>query len=189
MMREIKLITFGILFGLISTAIILLVSSPSKTVPVTLLPSPTPAHVIVHVDGAVFNPGVYSLPKGSRVQDVITLAGGLLSTADSTAVNLAAVLYDGQKVLIPNIVEKSLEPITKSEEIAISPENKLDINSASLEQLILLPGIGPTKAQSIITYRQEHGPFDTIEGLLNVEGIGQAIFEGLVDLVTIQGSP
>ena len=188
-MREIKLIAFGILFGLISTAIILLVSSPSRKEPVTLLPSPTPAHLVVHIDGAVLNPGVYSLLKGSRVQDVITLAGGLVSSADSSAVNLAAVLYDGQKVLIPTITERSLEPIAKSQEITISPENKLDINSATLEQLILLPGIGPTKAESIINYRQEHGPFDTIEELLNVEGIGPAIFEGLMDLITIQGSP
>jgi competence protein ComEA len=151
---------------------------------VKLAPPPSPQPLVVHVSGAVVNPGLYQLPPGSRVQDAIQAAGGLLPEADQEALNLAALLKDGQRVLAPT--ESQAQATTASR---LAPDAPVDINSASQQALESLPGIGPVLAQRIIAYREANGPFATVEDLQKVDGVGEDTFEKLRELVTVGEAP
>jgi len=162
--------------------------------PIELEPAPTQAPIAVHVTGAVPRPGLYKLPEGSRVQDAIDAAGGLLSSADADSMNLAALLEDGQKLDVPyaggvppDNGSTSQLPNADPTATAESAANVelVNINTASLEELNALPGIGPTTAQNIIDYRDENGPFQSIEDLMNVPGMGPTTYEGIQDLITV----
>jgi competence protein ComEA len=118
------------------------------------------------------------------VQDAIQAAGGLLPEADEEALNLAALLKDGQRVLAPTYVQAQATTSSR-----LAPGAPVDINSASQEALESLPGIGPVLAQRIMEYRQANGPFATVEDLQQVDGVGVDTFEKLKDLVTVGGSP
>jgi competence protein ComEA len=162
------------------------------------------ATIQVHVAGAVARPGVYELPAGARVNEAVSLAG-LLPEADANALNLAAPLSDGQQVIVPRQGEAAgpagggglqVVPGTTGgigagsaaagAAAAGAPAGgKVNINTAPLAELDTLPGIGPTLAQRIIDYRQEKGPFRSIEDLQNVSGIGTKKFADLKDLVTV----
>jgi competence protein ComEA len=143
--------------------------------------------VVVHVSGAVQHPGVYELREGMRVIDAIEMAGGGTEKSDIHQLNLAETLYDGQKIYVP----------VKGEEIGYvgggsgeksssgSATRKINLNTASIEELEELPGIGPTLATRIVEYREKHGPFRKIEQLMNVSGIGIKKFESLKDKVRI----
>lgn len=191
-MKPWQSILLGIFLGLIFSAGILLISSPPRGEPITLLPTPTPAPITVFVTGAVHQPGLYTLPNPSRAQEAILAAGGYLLEADQSAVNLAAFLRDGEKILIPFIPTPLPE---KAEEIPTpalptpSVEKPLNINTATAEELDLLPGIGPSKASAIIAYRNKHGDFKRIEDLLNVSGIGPSIFDQIKDRITVVPTP
>jgi competence protein ComEA len=184
----------GILVGLLLSAGILLISSPPKGNAIQLNPVPTQGLIKVYIVGAVKNPGVYSLPRLSRVADVVRAAGGLDPSADENAINLAAQVSDGEKIIIPSIQINQANPntITPSPEPMIqvpSKENPININNATPEQLDLLPGIGPTRAQDIITYRDNNGPFTSTEDIQDVPGIGQTTFERIKDLITVGDIP
>ncbi|MEN8242486.1 MAG: ComEA family DNA-binding protein, partial [Chloroflexota bacterium] len=132
------------------------------------------------------HPGVYQLGAGSRVQDAIEAAGGLLPNAYAETVNLAMPLNDGTKVLIPAVPEPA--SFTAGEAAArdySTVPSLININTASAAQLKELPGIGAAKAQAIIDYRENYGPFTAIEQLQNVSGIGPAVFDGLKDQITV----
>lgn len=150
------------------------------------------AEIVVDVKGAVRLPGVYALPEGSRVRDAISEAGGLTEAADRDRINLAARLVDAMVVYIPAKGEdKAPEIITGGAgggaDARIGPETarKVNINTADAKTLSTLPGIGPTRAQAIIDYRTEHGPFRDIAELKNVSGIGPKTFEKLAPYVTV----
>jgi competence protein ComEA len=177
---------FGLLSSLLAAGIILLVSSPVRGEPIQLPPAPTPAPITVDISGAVSQPGVYQLPVGSRVQDAIDAAGGLLENAYAETINLAMPLNDGTKVLIPVIPEPHTVAEGETNTNPASPASTLiNINTASSSQLQELPGIGQSKAQAIIDYRESYGPFTAVEQIMNVSGIGPATFERLKDLITI----
>ena len=142
---------------------------------------PTPSPLLVHVDGLVRNPGVYELPPGSRVQDAIEAAGGL--TAGST-VNLAAPLYDGQSIVAGSAVSAPVSGAPGDAPGAAS--GRIDLNTATSEQLQQLPGIGPARAAAIIEFRERNGPVMFADDLLAVSGIGPATVEDLRPLVTQQ---
>lgn len=185
-------IIIGVLCGLVAAGAILLASRPSRGSAVQLPEAPPAAGIMVDVSGAVVQPGVFELPPGSRVADAIAAAGGLQPEAFSESLNLAAPLADGTKVLVPLRPEESaLEADTASANASTSNTTNygagfpININTASLNTLTALPGIGETKAQAIIDYRTEHGPFTNIEQLMDVSGIGQATFDKLKNLVTI----
>ena len=140
--------------------------------------------LVVHVAGAVQNPGVYTLQNGSRVEDAITRAQ-LLPQSDADALNRAALLTDGQKIVVPFAGEaQTSNPLAESEG-GTMPNDKVNLNHATLAQLMTLPGIGEVKAQAIMQYRQEHNGFQTIDQLLQVNGIGSAIYSQIAHLVCV----
>lgn len=136
--------------------------------------------IYVHVCGAVKEPGVVALQEGSRVFDAVE-AAGLTQDADDSYVNLAAVALDGARIYIP----------TKAEAAAGTSgpglEGRININTADAALLCTLPGIGEGRAEEIIRYREQNGPFQKQEQLMEVEGIKQSVYEKVKDLITVDG--
>ncbi|MFN2112685.1 MAG: helix-hairpin-helix domain-containing protein [Anaerolineales bacterium] len=180
MFEKITNLLIGVLFGLLSAGLVLLVSRPRDGQAVLLRPPPTLEPVVVNIDGAVLAPGVYSLPLGSRVQDAVMAAGGLTDQASPGAVNLAARVEDGSHIYIPSINQGSGSDVEVGTALGMAEDGSLiplvNINQASLEALEALPGIGPVTAQAIISYREEQ-LFTRIEDIQKVPGIGPATFE------------
>jgi len=139
--------------------------------------------VVVHVSGQVINPGVFSLPSGSRVVDAIRAAGGTTPAAVLDQINLAVVVADGSKVHVPGPGETPAIIGTAPAPTAVT--GPVNLNNATIDQLDGLPGVGPATAQAIIAYREQHGPFATVESLAEVRGIGPAKLDSLRPLVTV----
>lgn len=146
--------------------------------------------IYVYVCGQVKAPGVYVLDEGSRLFEAVDMAGGILAEGDLTWINLAAVLTDGQKIYIPSAAEA--ETLQTGEELSETPENsdgsleqRVNINRASKEILMTLPGIGEAKAEAILAYRQAEGRFESPEELMNVPGIKAGIYAKLKDRIAI----
>ena len=137
--------------------------------------------VVVHVVGAVRRPGLYRLQHGRRVADAVARAGGATRRADLSLVNLAAPLADGTQIVVPGRVAAAR---AAGDAAAATTSGPVHLNSATLEQLDALPGIGPATAQKIVDYRQEHGAFASVDELDAVPGIGPARLEQLRELVT-----
>ena len=150
----------------------------------TPIPTATSVPIQVHVLGEVVNPGVYTLPAGSRVADALKAAGGGKPDSSLYRLNLAALLVDGQRVYVPSNAEL-IDQETDSADENTNLSGKININTASINQLISLPGIGMMKAGEIILYRNDHGDFQTLEALMDVPGIGPGTFEDLKDKITI----
>ena len=144
----------------------------------------TSAVLAVHAAGAVVQPGLYELPAGSRVADLIDAAGGPAAGADLDLVNLAALLTDAQQVYVP--VEGESVPSLATAAVGDMPAGPLDLNGATSEQLEALPGIGPSIAADIVGYRDRHGEFASVEELLDVPGIGDARLDRLRELVVVR---
>jgi competence protein ComEA len=167
-------ITYGVLIGLLAAGIIWLAVSRPRGEEVILLPTATPGLLTVYISGAVATPGVYILPDGSRVEAAVQAAGGLLPGAESSNINQAMLLTDGQQINIPGIVDTSHVNA-----------GRVNINTATADELDALPGIGPTTAQSIVDYRLQHGPFQVIQDIQNVPGIGPATYALIQDYINI----
>jgi competence protein ComEA len=149
------------------------------------------AAVIVHVAGAVAQPGVVELPAGSRVVDAVRAAGGLRADAEPDRVNLAAELSDGQRVVVPVVgqeVPAEVVPSGPPPQDTPGGAGKVDVNAAGAPELESLPGIGPATSAAIVAHRERHGPFRSVDSLLEVRGIGEAKLEALRDLVTVGGA-
>lgn len=155
------------------------VNPPAPTV--TPPPTATASPLLIYVTGAVAEPEqTVSLPPESRVSDAIEAAGGTTENADLTRVNLAGVLRDGDQVHVPVIEAVEAEPVITA---TASGGGIIPINSATIDELQTLPGIGPALAERIIAYREENGPFADVEALDAVSGIGPALLEGLDGLI------
>src|SRR5690349_19227633 len=139
--------------------------------------------LVVHVAGAVRRPGVYKLRAGARVADAVERAGGARRRADLGAVNLAAELQDGRQVLVPLRAKGGVAAAAAGG--ATAPGVPLDLNTATVEQLDELDGIGPATAQQIVAYREEHGGFGSVEELDQVPGIGETRLAALRDKVRV----
>ncbi len=137
-------------------------------------PETGPALITVHLVGAVQAPGIYKLPAGSRVYEVIAMAGGAAPDADMDRINLARPLYDGEQVVVYRVGEPPAPGSTK-----------ININRATAEELAALPNIGPVRAQRIVEHREKNGPFADITEIMDVSGIGEGIFKAIEDLITI----
>ncbi len=135
--------------------------------------------LVVHVAGAVREPGLYRLRDGSRVADALARAGGATRKANLEAVNLAAPLVDGEQVLVPRSTPAGIAASAESTQ----PLGPVSLSAATVEQLDELPGVGPVTAQKIVDYRTSHGTFRSVEGLDAVPGIGPARIDALKGLV------
>ncbi len=155
---------------------------------------------LVDIKGAISQPGVYEMKVGSRVQDVITVAGGLLENADVSLINLSKKVVDEMVIYIYTKEEVSsfISPATPVpcpstflendaciSESSSSSSFPISLNEATLEELMQLPGIGEKKAEAILSYREEHHGFTNIEELKNVSGIGESIFEEIQEYLTL----
>lgn len=159
----------------------LVVTPPVSPAPTWAEPIPTPGPLRVYVSGAVQHPDVYLLPPGSIVKDAILAAGGAITEADLVNINLAHSIADGEQVHVPRAGEQNPVRLPAVESL---PGGKVNINTADAATLEALPGIGPELAQRILDYRQAHGPFARIEGLLDVPGIGPGILEKIQEEIT-----
>jgi len=163
-----------------------------QTAPIVVVPPPTLAPTLpptlaplrVYVSGAVATPGVYTLPPRSLVNDALKAAGGAAADADLEKINLAQELRDQQQIHVPRKGEAAPQQPTTGP--GSPAAKKININTATLAELDTLPKIGPATAQHIIDYRAKNGPFKKIEDLKNVSGIGDATFDGLRDLITVE---
>jgi competence protein ComEA len=148
-------------------------------------PSLAPADVVVQIAGAVVRPGVYHLPLGSRVGDLLSAAGGPIDGVDVAVLPLAAKVADGQRVYLP----KPGEPVSAAAGVSIGGSSAVsgpvDLNTATAAQLDALPGIGPSTAAAIVAYRDKHGPFKSIDGLLEIKGLGASKVDALRELVRV----
>lgn len=153
--------------------------SVAAPVPVAAPPTAAPK-LLVHVVGAVREPGLYRLREGDRVADAVERAGGATPRADLAAVNLAAPVADGTQILVP----ARGSPTTAAGGPSGAAAGPVRLNAATPEQLDALPGIGPVTAQKIVDWRQAHGAFRSIDDLDAIPGIGPARIEQLRDLVT-----
>ncbi len=168
-------------------------TSPSQT--------SLPEMITVYLCGQVNNPGVYILEAGSRLYQAVEMAGGLTKQAQAEAVNLARVLSDSEQIYIPDISESISIPVQKDIQPASTTASNqsndlmntdqsddplvININQASVEELMQLPGIGQVKAEAIVTYRNNNGLFASIEEIKNVPGIKEAAFEKIKGMIIV----
>jgi len=163
---------------------------PSRAGPVAgPIPSPPGPEIVVDVAGWVRHPGVYRFHEGDRVIDAIEAAGGARPRADLTSINLAAKLVDGQQIVVYRVGQAGPPPGSTSGGAASGsgsgPGELVNLNTATLDEIEGLPGIGPVLGQKILDYRTQHGPFRTVEDLMNVSGIGDKRFADLKPHVTV----
>ena len=153
----------------------------ARAAPVKVEASRSSGAAVVHVVGAVRRPGVYRLPSWARLAAALRRAGGATSRADLQGVNLAAKVSDGQQVIVPARVAGASGGVAAVGGAA--PGQPVSLNSATVEQLDELDGIGPATAEKILEYRQEHGGFGSVDDLKQVSGIGPKRFEALKEKV------
>lgn len=150
----------------------------SRSVPAITFVGTPDMRIVVEVRGAIATPGVVYLQPGDRVIDVINASGGLREDADRSLINQSSRVSDGQVITIP--------AISTSGELN-SNSDLININTASIDQLKQLPGIGDVLAQRIVAYREFNGPFQTVDELINVDGISQSLIDSIRDSVTVTG--
>lgn len=161
--------------------------APAPSVVASPAPSPTPTpDVLVHVLGAVHQPGLVELPQGGRVADAIALAGGLTASADPGELNLAAVVADGAQLVIGTRRKPGGELRGDAGQAGSgSSSASVSLNTATIQQLDTLPGVGPVTAQKIIDWRQKHGRFNSVTELQEVDGIGPKTYADLAPNVRV----
>ena len=137
--------------------------------------------ICVYIVGEVVNPGVYNVTEGSRVYDVVSMAGGLTENAALEYINLAGRVSDEEKIIV-----YSLEQVLNGEVMADEESALININKATKEQLMTLPGIGESRAEAIIKYREDNGGFASKEDIMKVSGIKEAAFSKIEDFITVK---
>ena len=185
--RRQALVAAGVLLAVLALAGRMLANAGAPSVqpvaPLVAESAGTADTLVVHVAGAVRQPGLYELKEGSRVSDAVARAGGATAKADTAAVNLAASLADGIQVLIPSRVAGAAGPGWGPSGVG-GAAPRVSLSSATVADLDALPGIGPVTAQKIVDHRSRHGGFSSVDDLDAIPGIGPARIEQLRDLVT-----
>lgn len=141
--------------------------------------------MMAEIKGAVNRPGVYTIEKENRVNDLIELAGGLTKDADAGTVNFAMRVNDEMSIYIPRKGESQEDPMDIQNVSQQEKKTTINLNKATASELETLPGIGPAKAAAILEYRESNGSFQTIEDLKDITGIGEKTFEKLKDLISV----
>lgn len=141
----------------------------------------------VYICGAVVHPGVYAFPTGSRIYEVIEAAGGMTEESDDTLVNQAELVTDGMMIRIYTQAEADELRLKEGDtaEGRAQSDGRVDINSASVTELMMLPGIGSAKAEAIVVYREEYGAFSSIEDLMNIPGIKEGVFRQIREHIKV----
>lgn len=205
--RYVGVAIVGSFAGVLLLLLFIFLRSPKDTVVLNVQPLDDPSIIRVYIGGEVASPGLYSLPRGSRIFDGVNAAGGLLMSADTSMLGLASPLQDADQVIVParaidlstpqpvNPVSATPEGTssgTGSSETPVSQptpvtgaSNRVNINTANVAELQALPGIGPAIAGRIVDYRMLHGPFQTLEELADVSGISERMVEDLRPLLTL----
>lgn len=183
------LLAASILGAIVVSVAILLVRRPdpprvviqqATTTQAAAVSPQVPSVLVVHLSGEVIAPGIYRLPVGSRIDDALKAAGGPTGTGDVHRLNLAARLADGQQIVVPSTVQASRPGTSASP----SPgPSRVNINTASVAELDRLPGVGPVTAQRIVAYREQHGPFITIEHIRAANLVNAATYEKIKELI------
>lgn len=198
-MTALKAFVIAALVAAVLSLVVIVWWDSTRSVTVVVMGNPD-ATVVVQVSGAVASPGLISLPAGSRVEQAISAAGGLTTDADVSQLYLAARIGDGERIVIPakestssgssNVNDGNPQAgSTETHEASSEPDETaqaLDINTATVERLVALPGIGQVLAERIVAYRDAHGPFTSVDQLGDVEGIGDALVERLRPLVIVR---
>lgn len=160
--------------------------SPTSTAPLTASAGGGADVVVVHVAGAVAEPGLIVGISGWRVADAIAAAGGTSAGADPDRLNLAALIHDGERVYVPTEGEATPPLVGRQGAVGgLVDDAPVDLNNADAAALETLPGVGPATATAIIEHRELHGPFGTVDALVAVRGIGSATLEGLREHVAV----
>ena len=144
------------------------------------------AVIFVDIKGEVKKPGVYQMKVGDRVKDALDAAGGLTAEADSQKVNLAQRVEDQMVIVVPKVGEEAEAIPAGATSKEVSKEGKVNINTATVEELKTLKGVGEKKAEAIIEYRKKNGSFKTKEDLMKVRGIGKKLFESFEERIVTQ---
>jgi competence protein ComEA len=188
--RRRALVAAGLLLAVLLIGSRLLSHGGSAASPPPPIPPPTaqvaapPARVVVHVVGAVRRPGLYRLAQGDRVADAVARAGGATRKADVSLVNLAALVSDGEQVIVPRRGSAATGAGgAAAPGGAGASTGPVHLNGSTVEQLDALPGVGPVTAQKIVDYREKHGAFTSVDELDAISGIGPARLDQLRDLV------
>ncbi len=176
-------VILAVLVGILFSGIILLIASAPRGVPIVLSNLSTPAKIRFEIYGAIRQPGVYSAPANIRVEDAVAYAGGFTESADISASHLAAAVSDSDQILIPTraLYEATITPMIKN-----STGEKINLNTADIEELQSLPGIGEKKAKDIIHFRETNGGFSDVADLLDIPGFGEKTVDQFLDLITIE---
>ncbi|MBI2165370.1 MAG: helix-hairpin-helix domain-containing protein [Chloroflexi bacterium] len=178
-----QIIVAVLLVATIAGAVAILLRQASLgPVEITLSAATPTTEMSVYVSGAVAQPGVYTLRPGDRLQQALEAAGGPLPQADLDRVNLALRVRDQDHFYIP----RQGETATPAPPVLSPVQARINVNTASAEELLRLPNIGETRAQAIVSYRESRGPFRTAEDLLKVPGIGPTILSAIRDLITVE---
>ncbi len=184
----------GFFLGIIALGFVFLITRQSRPAPIfiapaapapTAAPTQAPGPLIIFINGQVARPGVIELPEGSILQDAIEGSGGYTSKANSDVINLALPLSSGMHIYVPAVDEQDPFPVVSTSPSISSQDRKISINTATIDELDKLPGIGPGTAQNIIDYRQTNGLFQDIEAIMNVSGIGPGKFEQIQELISL----
>ncbi|UJF28264.1 helix-hairpin-helix domain-containing protein [Planococcus sp. 107-1] len=161
-------------------------TEPPPQIETPIESNPIPEVIMVDIKGQVANPGVYELQTGARAKDAIQAAGGFLETSETLSINLAMVIQDEMVLYVPEIGEEAAVPAIQAHQPAAAEAGSLvNLNTATAEELMTLNGIGPSKAEAILSYRTENGNFQSIEDLTKVSGIGDKTFEKLKEAITV----
>lgn len=173
--KKIIIIVSVVAFLVITGIVIGLIDKPKVENPIDDQREIIIENIVVEIKGEVYNPGLYILEQGSRINDLIELSGGFTKDANGTDLNLARVLSDGEVIIVSK----------KGESGTIIESKIININYATVKQLMELSGIGETKAKAIVTYREQNGRFKKIEDIMNVSGISNALFERIKEQITV----
>ncbi|MEU8224267.1 helix-hairpin-helix domain-containing protein [Kribbella sp. NPDC048915] len=163
------------------------VNQPGNTQTAGTAATPTQPQVVVHVAGKVRRPGLVRAPAGSRVADVLAMAGGPVPGVDLTTLNLARQVTDGEQIIVgqPTQPPSTQQPPSTTGPPTKAPSTPVNLNTATLAELDALPGVGPVLAQRILDHRTENGPFTSIDQLQEVPGVGPKKFDSLKSHVRI----
>jgi competence protein ComEA len=198
-MTRLQRIALGAVLGLAVTVSTALTFFHDDNPDVVLSPPEPEGTIAVHIEGAVATPGLVTVPAGARLADVLAAAGGLRSDADVSGLNVAARVADAQRIIIlrveptPNPASTALtsapdapRDVTAASSATVTSD-VIDLNTADVELLETLPGIGPVLAQRIVDYRDQNGPFRSVDDLEAISGISARLIEEIRPLVTVDG--